>query len=153
MISGPAISGIYAIRHISVTVYVGSAKNIKKRMHIHKFQLESGRHHSQKLQRAWNKYGADQFVAIVLEVVNEDMLVEREQHHIDAFMAYQEGFNCNPMAGSSAGRRVSEETKNAMSKKRKGVPVSEETKKKMSAAHKGRPHSESHRLALAEANR
>jgi group I intron endonuclease len=55
-------AGIYKISHAaSGRAYVGSAVNIKKRWATHRHALRTGRHHSQKLQRAWSKYGEAEF--------------------------------------------------------------------------------------------
>ena len=56
-------SGIYQIRNIANgKVYVGSAAKFSRRFNDHKRKLNNGRHHSIKLQNAWNKNGAESFV-------------------------------------------------------------------------------------------
>lgn len=51
------ISGIYIIRNlITDKVYIGSTKNIMKRISEHLHMLEQGTHHSTKLQNSTNKY-------------------------------------------------------------------------------------------------
>lgn len=47
------ISGIYIITD---KVYIGSTKNIMKRISEHLHMLEQGTHHSTKLQNSTNKY-------------------------------------------------------------------------------------------------
>ena len=54
--------GLYAIRHINTRkAYVGSSTNIKERITTHKRMLNRGNHHCSHLQRAWDKYGQNQF--------------------------------------------------------------------------------------------
>ena len=51
------VSGIYIIRNlITDKVYIGSTKNIMKRISEHLYMLEQGTHHSTKLQNSTNKY-------------------------------------------------------------------------------------------------
>lgn len=132
-----AQSGIYAIRNtISGKLYVGSAVHLKNRWKSHRSNLTLNKHHSEKLQRAWNKYGSDAFVFEVLEIVpGKQCLVEREQHWIDAHNTFKIGYNCCPIAGSTLGVKLSIETRARMSASRQNM--SQETRAKMSAAHIG----------------
>jgi group I intron endonuclease len=149
-------SGIYVIRHAAGRCYVGSAVNILRRWDLHRSQLRRGKHHSLKMQRAWNKYGEGAFTFEVLENVEKELLIEREQHWIDALHACKRGFNTLPAAGSFRGhtwsaqvvekRRIaltglkrSPEACARIGAAKRGVPISEEQKAKLSAALKGRP--------------
>jgi predicted GIY-YIG superfamily endonuclease len=52
------ISGIYYIKNITNNkLYIGSSKDILKRFYEHKRLLRHNKHHSIRLQRAWDKYG------------------------------------------------------------------------------------------------
>jgi group I intron endonuclease len=54
--------GLYAIVNIKNNMaYVGSSNDIKRRIKEHKTKLNSNKHYSHRLQRAWNKYGSDSF--------------------------------------------------------------------------------------------
>lgn len=92
------MQGVYKIENIHTgKMYVGSSVNIEKRWKEHMRMLESGTHHSTKLQRAWNKANDKsifQFTTIE-EVVNECDLFLREQYWIDYYDAYQNGYNCS----------------------------------------------------------
>jgi group I intron endonuclease len=62
------ISGIYKIVNVkNGKIYIGSSKNIKRRWGIHKSSLKNNRHHSVYLQRAWNKYGKENFIYEVIK--------------------------------------------------------------------------------------
>jgi group I intron endonuclease len=64
------ISGIYKIVNIkNGKMYIGSSKNIKRRWSVHKSALKNNRHHSTYLQRAWNKYGKENFVYEVIKEI------------------------------------------------------------------------------------
>lgn len=62
-------SGVYAISRISDSArfYIGSAACFQRRWNSHKSRLRAGSHHSLALQRAWNKYGEQDFEFAMLE--------------------------------------------------------------------------------------
>lgn len=77
--------GVYQIRNrANGKVYIGSAVSIWVRWLTHRSELRRGVHHCPPLQRAWDKYGEDQFEFSVLEVCERDQRVEVEQRHMDA---------------------------------------------------------------------
>lgn len=51
--------GIYKIESPSGNFYIGSATNVKKRLHMHKRQLRNGTHVNSALRNAAAKYGVD----------------------------------------------------------------------------------------------
>jgi group I intron endonuclease len=62
MYSIPTESGVYQILCVPTgKAYVGSAVNLAKRWQEHRWMLRRGQHHSQYLQRAWDKYGETAF--------------------------------------------------------------------------------------------
>src|SRR5258708_4443042 len=64
------ICGVYQIKCVETgEKYIGSSWDIGKRWSQHRFQLRRGRHSSDALQCAWNKYGAGAFEFSVLEEV------------------------------------------------------------------------------------
>jgi len=78
------LSGIYKIvNKINNKFYLGSSKNLEKRWIQHKSNLEKDNHINIILQRAWNKYGQNNFEFIILESCEESKLFEREQFYID----------------------------------------------------------------------
>jgi group I intron endonuclease len=84
--------GIYRIKNlVNDKCYYGSSKNIEKRWRIHKNHLNGGKHHNIPLQRAWNKYGENNFSFEVIEECNETILLEREQHYLDLNPEYNIG--------------------------------------------------------------
>lgn len=50
--------------------YVGSTTNKKVRFREHRKQLRGNRHHCKHLQAAWNKYGEEKFLFVVIEEVS-----------------------------------------------------------------------------------
>src|SRR3989304_1436717 len=65
---GKKISGIYKIiNKTNGKYYVGSSNDIIGRWFTHKSQLNRNNHCNPHLQRAWNKYGKDNFEFIIVE--------------------------------------------------------------------------------------
>lgn len=78
------IIGIYKIENeITNQCYIGSSKNIKKRIMNHKYYLKNNIHHSKYLQRSYEKHGKDCFSFEILEICKIENLLNREQYYID----------------------------------------------------------------------
>ena len=129
-------TGLYSITHTATgRQYIGSAVCIGGRWAAHRCDLNVGRHHNQKLQRAWDKYGAECFEFSVIELVAEkEKLIEREQFHMDTCKPF---FNIAPIAQSSLGIKHGPEYGAKISAAKKGCK-----NPKLSAAKKGLPLSE-----------
>lgn len=162
----PKSSGIYQILNIfNNNIYVGSAVNLYKRINAHIAELKKGKHHSIKLQRAWNKYRNEAFSASILEYVPEkEKLLLCEQYWIDITGAFGKfGYNMAPKAGSQLGILRSERTKKLLairstgnkyglgyrhtSEARKKISeashnMSQESRARIGAFHKNKPLSE-----------
>lgn len=111
------VSGIYAIVNLSNGKrYVGSSADIQKRWRVHRRDLKNSNHHSVKLQRAFEKYGAENLDFQILEHVPDKAQLEvREQYWIDFYQASTRmGYNLCPVAGNCSGLKASEETKQKM---------------------------------------
>lgn len=100
--------GVYEIvNRVNGKRYVGSSKNIESRWGEHRRTAEKGIHHAIALQRAWDKYGADNFEFRILEECPVDDLISTEQKHLDSRYDY----NSSPTASNCLGVRHSEETR------------------------------------------
>lgn len=99
-------------------IYIGSAVNFRRRVLEHHRGLRNNKHHSIALQRAWNKYGEENFIWEVLEIIDmvENLLI-REQFYIDVLIPH---YNTSKTAGSTLGVKKSKEQRAAMSLRRKG---------------------------------
>ena len=72
-------SGIYMILNTyNNKCYVGSSKNFYTRKQKHFRLLLLNKHHSEHLQKAYNKYGKDKFTFIILEECEIEKLLEKE---------------------------------------------------------------------------
>lgn len=105
------ICGIYTITTPNGSVYVGSSHNIKLRWSEHRSRLKYEKHHSERLQAAWNKHGSDLSFEIVCRCSPEE-LESKEQEYIDRLQAK---LNTTPYVGN--------------------VWCNEETRKKLAAVH------------------
>lgn len=137
------ISGIYKIQSKIKPnrIYIGSAVDIGDRWRCHLKGLRNNKHHSQKLQRHYNKYGeVDLQFSILLSCEKAD-LIRTEQYFIDSYNPY---FNNAKIAGSTLGYKHSIETCKKNSEARRGKKLSEEHKKNISL------HSSHHKSNLGK---
>lgn len=106
-------AGIYLIiSKINGKRYVGSSVRICKRWLDHLSPLRLNKHPNKHLQNHYNKYGEDDLVFSILEVVErgelslqdfKQLLLDREQTYLNNWNECQ--FNCSPTAGSNLGRK------------------------------------------------
>lgn len=145
-------SGIYAIiNNINGNLYVGSATNVRKRWQAHRKDLRSNKHHSIYLQRAYNKYGIENFKYVVLTFCDKEDTLKKEQYFID-FFGMENLYNICPTAGSNLGRKFDKTHGQKISLAKKGKktqPCPEYVKIKIGLAHKGKKLSEEHKQKLA----
>lgn len=146
-------SGVYGIfSKIDDRVYIGSAKNFKKRKKDHFNKLKSNCHGNKYLQNFVNKYGIENVDFKILATCPSEYCIKLEQWFLNQ---YSNKFNIRLIAESNFGLRASNETKQKMSKVRKGkavrgygFTVTEETKSKMSEAGKNKVFTEEHKQNL-----
>lgn len=77
------MKGIYFIKDKQDRYYVGSSKDIEKRLKRHFNELAKGSHHNIFLQRIYNKHGLTYFESGIFE--ETEMLFEREKYYIDLY--------------------------------------------------------------------
>lgn len=177
-------NGVYQIRNLTNGKrYIGSAASdygFEQRFSQHLRALRGNYHNNQRLQRAWNKHGADVFVFEILEECDAAKCIEREQYYLDTLLFASEndsrfnelGYNILRIAGSSLGARRSEITKQKLRESHlgkvscfKGMKHSLESKVKMSKAQKqrfvdknnhpmfGKTHSQDARTKISKAHK
>ena len=71
---------------VNEKVYIGSGKDFETRKRAHSNDLEGGKHFNKHLQRAWNKYGRDNFEFNIVEEVESSMQFDKEQEYIDGYL-------------------------------------------------------------------
>ena len=100
------VSGVYRIYCASTDkAYIGSSFCMAERWRHHRAKLQHGTHRNAYLQAAWDKHGADAFVFEVVELVEADRLVEREQYWISTARSSEraKGYNILSTADRSGG--------------------------------------------------
>ena len=147
--------GIYKIRNtVNGNQYVGSAVNLVQRKSMHWTRLRREVHENGHLQRAWKKYGEENFEFLVVGRCLPDRLLALEQEVMDHL---KPEYNINPTAGSSLGVQRSEKTLHKISKAKMGRVHTEETRRNMSEAKMGNTnalghvHTEEHRRKIGDA--
>lgn len=126
---------IYQIRNvITNAVYIGSVldRNPQDRWMRHRKDLRGNIHHSQHLQRAWNKYGEQNFVFEILEKVKDNVL-KREQWYLDDRKNNHPRrltYNVCWVAGNCQGRKMKKSTLRKISLANTGRKQTTEAKEK-----------------------
>ncbi len=131
--------GIYKIRNITNDkCYTGSSVNIDQRWEGHRRGLKKGKHSSIKLQRAWDKYGSEEFSFEVVEFLDENIsefdLLMYEQFWMDKLDSVENGYNVCPIAG----RPPCSSTFSLESKYKMGVSFRGKTRPTCTEEHKQR---------------
>jgi len=161
------ISGIYEIRNkLNRHKYIGSSVDIESRWEDHKRMLRGGCHYNIYLQRAWNKYGEENFEFKIVAYTDPDKAIVLEDFILQNYFDRFEYNIAKSAVAPFLGREHTEEEKRKMSKAHSGENGywfgkrrSEKTKQKMSKAHSGennpfygRNHSEETKRKISEAN-
>ena len=111
------ISGIYRITNtITGDFYIGSSKNIKQRWAFHKIPSMWKQCPNNPMYLDMQKYGVDNFVFEVLEIVEQDKLKVTEQQFIEKL---QPTYNSNNAKGLNIERRKEYKKEYNKSDKRK----------------------------------
>lgn len=153
-----AICGVYEIiNKINGKKYIGQSINVLTRWKDHIHALNRGDSSCRLLQRAWHKYGADNFVFNILEECAEDQLDSVEIKYIQQFDTVKNGYNIE--SGGNVQKHLSEETKEKLRQSHLGKVQSEETRHKRSEAMRGeknpmygRHHTEEVKRRISECN-
>lgn len=74
--------GIYKLT-IKNHLYIGSSKNLYHRLRGHLCNLRANSHKNPHLQNCFNKYGENEFFYEIIEICSNDILIEKEKHHMD----------------------------------------------------------------------
>jgi group I intron endonuclease len=150
---------IYIItNNINKKVYIGQAKNVKRRWTTHLYYAKTNRGNS-IIHKAIRSYGAENFKYIVLEIVSDKKEAnEKEIYYIEKYKSTcpENGYNItkgglghvgvfgerHPMFGKKRPDLVE------LNKKRTGIPLSENHIKKITK--KGQKHSEQAKIKMSE---
>jgi|GEM_PF-3174999 len=121
--------GIYRIYFIdSDKSYIGLSKGFKSRRVQHLRVLKQGNHYNIHLQRAFNKYGEDNFRIELIEECDKTELKQKEKEYIKIYDSFDNGYN---LTTGGEDCNLSDDVKKRISEKHKGKIVKEETRKKL----------------------
>jgi len=153
-------SGIYQIlNQITNKRYIGSTINFGKRKSEHFRKLKYNSHHSILLQNSYNKYGCDNFVFSIIELIDDNTkLLEREQYFLDLLKPeYNICISSSaPMMGRKHSKETIEKLKTRKVKRGKehhlfGTKVKAETKEKQRLAKLGSKRNENTKAKIRAA--
>ena len=103
----PKESGIYQIRNLtSGKLYIGGAKNLRKRSNEHASTLKNNKHANKHLQAAYDESGASNFMFTPLLICAAKDVRFYEQRALDTFKGK---YNISPSATNNSGVEYSEE--------------------------------------------
>lgn len=114
---------------------------MRQRWASHRSSLLHRKHHSQHLQKAYDKYGAEAFEFSVICECSPQWCLALEQFHINRLRSYDSnfGYNINPTAGSRLGCRMTEAQRLANSARQKGRKLSPEVYAALLIERRSRP--------------
>jgi len=159
------LHGIYKIENtLTRDVYIGQSLGVAERLEGHLRALEHDRHGNRHLQKAYDKYGYENFIFEPILYCESDELTYYEQElvNINKGHLYNIREECvesnrgikfsnearKHISQSGKGRKLSEEHKKNISKGGKGKLRSKEARQHISAGRKGVHPSEEARLRL-----
>lgn len=159
--------GIYCIQNkINNKMYIGQSIHIHRRWSEHKYELNNNIHENDYLQKAWNKYGSDNFIFNIIELCDIDELDDKECYYISSYNTFDRNYGYNLISGGGVNRSISEETREKLrqaNKRRKFFPdmsgennpmfgrhLSEETREKIRQSRLGQTLSQQTRFKLSQ---
>ena len=122
------ICGIYCIENlVNSKKYIGQSTDIIKRWYEHRRTLKLKQHDNIYLQRAWDKYGEDNFQFYIMTACEVEKLDELEIYFIDLFNTTNNecGYNMTIGGDGTFGYKHTEETKRYISEIQTGRKLSE----------------------------
>jgi group I intron endonuclease len=139
----PYAKQISAIYIITCTVnnkhYIGKSVHYFHRIGQHKIALKENRHHSYHLQKAYNKYGEDNFIFEILEEYPKNILNSMEKYWITLLDTCNRNYGYNILNPNGYGSHQADVvTKDKMRVNAVNRKLSEETKQKLREINLGK---------------
>jgi group I intron endonuclease len=95
------LSGIYCITNtIDNRIYIGSTNCFYKRFYEHNRDFCKNKHNNIHLQRFINKYGIDSIKYKIIEILDFNFLLEKEQWYLDTYINFEKDFNICKIVGT-----------------------------------------------------
>ena len=107
---------IYGIQNtITKKWYIGSTTDVRDRFVRHVSMLKNEHHHSQKLQRSFDKYGIDSFEITILyrfeDGESAKEMLAKEEEYISLYNSYTDGYNMTDICRTPGNFSLSDESK------------------------------------------
>lgn len=146
------VSGIYRyVNLVNGKSYVGKSVDLHHRHLEHMRYLRAGTEPCVKLNRAWQKYGEDNFQYEILCYCNREDLNDMEREYISKFDSFRNGYNCTEGGDGMQGFHHTEESKKRIGDAFRGREISDAQRKLLSDVQKGKTLTAEHRAALSAA--
>jgi len=131
-----AVHGIYCFENIiNDKKYIGQTIDLNSRIKDHCRKLRKNEEDCIILQYAWNKYGEENFKWYIIEICEIELLSNKEIYWIKELHSHvtENGYNIS-WGGDSPmlGQKMSEESRQKISKANKGQKRTEEQRKRIS---------------------
>ena len=125
-------SGIYQIKNIvNDKIYVGRAVCLRRRYTKHINDIKNHRHRNKYLQREYHKFGPEAFEFSVLEYVEKQLLIEKEQSYLNTLEQNRKKTYNLTFLANGPGNCLNEESRQKISKTLMGHKHSPETLQKL----------------------
>lgn len=150
-------TGIYCIINtISWKMYIGKGLNIRKRWNCHEGKLNKKEHDNNHLQKAWLKYGRDNFKLLIIEACKKEELIEKEIFYISFYDTTNPelGYNMTNGGDGLLGYKHKKETIKKMSRAAKGrtIPMEQVQKRKETIANWTDEQKEAHHVNMSNSH-
>lgn len=122
--------------------YIGRSNNLKHRYMEHMRLLRLGIEPCVKLRRAWEKYGEENFIYVILCYCDGSELNSMEKYYINIYDSFENGYNCTFGGDGILGYHHTDEAKEKIAAAGTGRKHTKEAIQKMCAAQKGRTFSD-----------
>jgi len=130
--------GVYQIRNIlDNKIYIGSTINLRKRKNRHFSMLKLNNHYNIHLQRAYNKYGKENFVFETLITCHKAVLVWYEQQFVDK---WKPDYNIREKVDTNLRVKRTSKFKKNVGNFFRGRPISEKHKRNISLSNLKKPY-------------
>lgn len=116
--------GIYSITNkINGKIYIGQSIDISHRWTVHKSHFNKGTHHNVYFQRAWDKYGQDNFEFNIVEKCISSELNSKEIYWIEKHNSNNNNLGYNLTFGGDANTELTDDLREIYRQCQEAIPI------------------------------